>query len=443
MSGIQRTLIAGNADKIAQNFAERIAANYQAAIIAAGGSISATQLTAVKAFVKTGFKDRWWFSIVDCCLFLGADLTSSLVKIVAAPGAGTSYVSHNLVSGDYGATTGITVSGNTTKYIGSGVIPADQGLGANNLLLVTGSVGPVNAQATWGCDEADGGNIACISGLLYAASGNRTQNVSWGISYNCAVTYMPAHEIGVLDGIRTFDQLSNGSDGTFSTEIEMFRTTKFGTKYIANTANIGFFAVGKMVTESQLRSMSAAVLRLHRAARAIATPTRYVFLGDSITFGQGVTNAQEYATLVAAARSAEATNIAISGTEMISDGNGLAGRHRYRGTETFPIHTFFCMLGTNDLVIEDATTNGDAAVIASQQHRVVILSVSYTTRANQTKVLAWVDGALAAASDAGVIGIDTCRPMIDTGNPGQFLGDTVHLNDVGHAFVRDLILAVI
>jgi lysophospholipase L1-like esterase len=115
------------------------------------------------------------------------------------------------------------------------------------------------------------------------------------------------------------------------------------------------------------------------------------------------------------------------------------------------------MLGSNDFVVEDVTTNGDPTVIAlygsyivtmanvlsGQGAQVIILSIPYSTRTNQTKLLAWVDGALAAATTAGVIGIDTCRPMIATGDPGQFLVDDVHLNDAGHALVRDLILAVI
>ncbi len=460
MSGYQRTLIAGNADKLASNFANQVAASYQAAIIAAGGSISATHLTAVKAFVKTGYKDRWWFAIVDCCLFLGADLTSALVKIVAAPGAGTSYVNHNCVSGDYGATTGVSVSGNSTKYLSTGVIPADQGLGKTNISMLFGSTGVPNAASVWGCDETDPGNTSCVSGNPLSSQGNRGQSMDWSQSYTMGNSYMPTQVIGAQDGIRTFDQSGgNASDGTFVTEIEMFRVTKFAVRYIANTANAGFFAIGRMMTERQLRSMSAAAIRLHWAARTGTPATRYVYMGDSITHGQGVTDPNNtYPFLVNAARSVTSTtNTGIPGTDMGLDGNGLAGQHRYRGTETLPITKFFCMLGSNDVGNEDHTTDGDPVAIANyrsylvtmanvlkgQGAQVIILSIPWTTRVNQTKCLAWVDGALGAASDAGVIGIDTCRPMIDSGDPGQYLGDTVHLNIAGHAKVADLILAVI
>ncbi len=457
MSGVLRTLRTGNPDKIANNFADGVLARYQTALAAAGGSISATQLAAVRTFVKTGFRDRWWFSLVDCCLFLGADLTSGLVKIVAAPGAGASYVAHGVLSGDYGVNSGVTVAA-INRYMSSGVVPTDQGLSTYNLTLVAGAVGPVNAVGTWGCDEPDGAKIAFGAGLLFASHGIRSAAVVWGASYSIAAGFMPTYMIGALDGIRTFDQFGGSFDDgtTFNNQIEIFRTTKFGTQYTVNAANIGFFAVGKMMTEPQLRSISAAVTRLHRSARSITT-SRYVFMGDSITYGQGVTPDTRYSSMVAVNKGVLEVNTGIAGTEMISNGNGLAGRNRYRGTEQFPIHTFFCMLGSNDISIEDATTNGDSAVIAlyrsylvtmanvlkGQGARVVILSIPWTTRGNETKVLAWVDGALGAATDAGVIGIDIARPMIASGDPQQYLGDSVHPNTLGHQFIRDLILAAI
>lgn len=432
---------------------------YRAAIRAAGGQISVPQLTALNRFVKTGKAAGWYSKLIDCCPLLGTSITAGLVKLVAAPGAGASYVNNGV--GGYDENGGLTVSGNTTGYVSTGVIPGNHGLSDTNLSMGFGSViGPTySGQGLIGCHEADVSDVAALSVQPYGGFGIRNA-LALTRCYCGAFSYGVNTTRSAMDGIRTADVPVNNAVANVNNELELFRVTKTGVRYLTGTGNVGFFFVGSDMTANDLRSLTAAARQLHLSARGVTVTTRDVVLGDSITKGQGIANqANVWVEIVRAARSSDLLNLGFSGTTFLdAAGSGtLAGENRYLGSDAFPISTWFCMMGSNDIAVADLTTNGDSSVLMSyrtklalmadtlqaQGAQVVICSLPYTTRGNATKVLAWADAALNAALDAGAIGVDTCRPMIASGNPGQYLQDDVHLNEAGQALVADLVLGAL
>lgn len=100
-------------------------------ILAHAGTISASSLLAVDAFVNACKNSGVWPKIIDCGLFIGDQLAAALTKVVSA--SGSAYLTnHNFVGGDYteqGASGGLTPDG-ATKYLDTGVLANAAGLAA-------------------------------------------------------------------------------------------------------------------------------------------------------------------------------------------------------------------------------------------------------------------------------------------------------------------------
>jgi hypothetical protein len=97
--------------------------NYQSRIIAAGSSISNTQLTYIETFVISLKSYNNWNFIDRLNVFCGNDLTAALVPLKNSIGA-TTDINNNFVSADYGLINGITggnTGGGLKKYIDTGV----------------------------------------------------------------------------------------------------------------------------------------------------------------------------------------------------------------------------------------------------------------------------------------------------------------------------------
>jgi hypothetical protein len=112
------------------------AAAWRTAVVANGGSVSGTTLSAVNKFCKAidsaGIRDRFY----RLNLFCGTGLNACLVPLFRGPSLGgtqygnTTDTNNNFVSGDYvesGASGGLLGNG-TTKYLETGLNPYSAGL---------------------------------------------------------------------------------------------------------------------------------------------------------------------------------------------------------------------------------------------------------------------------------------------------------------------------
>jgi hypothetical protein len=109
---------------------------WRTAVIANGGTVSGTTLSAVDKFCKAidaaGIRDRFYRLNLFCGSFLGA-----LVPLYRGPSrSGTQYggtidTNNNFVSGDYAESDGL-LGNTTTKWLNTGFAPDSAGMSANS-----------------------------------------------------------------------------------------------------------------------------------------------------------------------------------------------------------------------------------------------------------------------------------------------------------------------
>ncbi len=429
---------------------------YEAAIISAGGTLSAAQKEAARVFIARGITDGWWDKIIDCGLFLGSNLAAGLVKLKAAPTTGTSYTNHNFLEGDYGTTTGLTTGpANATKYLSTDVVPSDQSLSINDLSHGLGMLNPTVVDNYLMGDNPSAG----LNTAIFARPPISMRAMAWTRSYCGAVSYGASLVRGAMDGV-SVQSFANGATDPVEAEITLFKVTSFGTEFFGS-GTVTFAFIGPELTAADLRSITAAARRVHVAARDGSYALRYAVVGDSIT-----ANNWGWINTVAANHSMSVLNLAASSTYWLQDvDSGLGGKNRLVGINAFPVDRLFIAMGTNDINNSDGTTDGDASLISNYRDTLatacatlitygiepIIVSIAWMGTANETKLLAWTDGALGAATDAGVVGVDVCRAMIDAGvegDPTMFYDvgagpDYIHPNEDGHAFIASVVEAAL
>lgn len=118
--------------------------DWQARVIAAGGTASATTLQAMDTFcnaidAQSGLRG----AITRLNLFCGDQLAAALVPLYRAESAGATAkgnatdTNFNFVAGDYSASGGLTGNG-SSKYLNTGLLPSQVGTGTSGHLSVSG-----------------------------------------------------------------------------------------------------------------------------------------------------------------------------------------------------------------------------------------------------------------------------------------------------------------
>lgn len=98
------------------------AAAWGTAVTAAGGTYSASTLSAMSTFAKAAKASGYWDKLNRINLFAGDQLTAALVPLKVGGGS-TTETNVNFVAGDYTEATGLTGNG-TTKYLNTGLTPS-------------------------------------------------------------------------------------------------------------------------------------------------------------------------------------------------------------------------------------------------------------------------------------------------------------------------------
>lgn len=93
--------------------------DYQARVLAAGGTIQAATLNAVDAFVDNTKASGVWQLLVDVGVFAGDQLTAALVKLKYPNGVQSTLTNIGFLNGDYAVNTGLI--GRGAQYLRTGV----------------------------------------------------------------------------------------------------------------------------------------------------------------------------------------------------------------------------------------------------------------------------------------------------------------------------------
>jgi lysophospholipase L1-like esterase len=442
---------------------------YISRITSAGGALDAATINAVDRFYLRGKIDGWLPLLKWAWCPLGSNLNASLVNLVATSGVPISLTNNNFTESDYSQPLGFgsgTVA-NTTKYLASGIIPSSLGLTQRNLSMGVFVPDDSEKNGTYymGLTPASGTTpIYCASFPLNIGQPsyeNRGYSPSINIiSFNNSTTWH-SNINGVSSRNSTAATLGTTA---LDTELNLFRVRNNGTFSFAK-GRLGFFFLGDPLTAAQSKSLNHAIYDLNvGAGRINVNGGLTLFLGDSITLGQGATSSSNgrWTTQLCRFLGSREQNVGVASSQLrqtITTGgatNGIIGGYQ-RHTEmlTIPANSIVIMYGTNDMGSADSTTDGDATIIAdfksklsvmisnfmNQRLRVLVASPPWTGNVSATKNLAYVAAVAEVCALRGATFIDAYHLFLDTGTPSSYFGDNLHPNDSGHTLLANAVYA--
>lgn len=248
------------------------AAAWKTAVVANGGSVSGTTLSAVDKFCKTidaaGIRDRFY----RLNLFAGTGLSACLVPLYRGPSfAGTQYgnttdTNNNFVSGDYaetGASGGLAGNG-SSKYLNTGLKASEIGVSGHAAIYHRATIANAGAAMV---RVSDG--VAHIFGLDYS-TGVTNMRGFWGSASTAAFGATGGGFHAVTRRSATdLECYRNGSSvGTNTTSVTptapaqpfyIFASNQNGSAGIYSAASLQGYSLGLSMTASQVTSYDTAM----------------------------------------------------------------------------------------------------------------------------------------------------------------------------------------
>jgi lysophospholipase L1-like esterase len=434
--------------------------DYEARVIAAGSSIDAFVLEAYDRLVVTGKRDGW-FALQKLILpFCGSSLAVALAQAINTDGVTTAGT--NFVPGNYTQEGGLVGTG--TQFVSTGVIPTALGLSSSNLSF---------------CCVAAGGfsNVANIIGSTPAGADSKpvwSPGDSYGLTRYDGNTYGRAADttvraitwsgrvgglVACADGSIQSSGSSTPTSVNLNAEILLLRGHAPDNNPYTTTGTLHFFSVGSALTDAQALSLNRAAMDFVNAVRPQPCSAALNVVGDSNGFGLGA-NATRWSVLLSRRLGLREVNGSMPGRRT-SDTVAIIPRLvdiQVNAVNRPSASVVILATGTNDMILTDATTNGNATVITNYQtnignvatavlatgRRVVILGVPYCSSVNSTKNTAYSNAGIAAARTAGVDYADAYYLFSDIASPSTTLqGDGVHFSTLGHQMIRDQLIRVL
>ena len=251
-----------------------------------------------------------------------------------------------------------------------------------------------------------------------------------------------------------------GAAATILTEVSLFKAKDAGnTGYAGGKTNFSFFGYG--MSQSQLQSLELASIELLTVCgRLPSLGGVAIFDGDSITIGVGATTKPNtYASQLSRKLGLRELNISQGSTLLSSALNNdkVPGYLRDADLDKLPATTIIRNWLTNDSLIRDATTNGDATIIADckakyttmNQHaialnlRVLICGIGYCTSVTLIKCRAYNTAIAEMCRTLNIPFFNWLEVMLDydnitvSGSASSLLADFVHPNNLGHKLLAD------
>ena len=437
----------------------------------AGDILTADEINAIDSFIVKGRNDGWLSTLKWVWAPFGGKLVGSLVNLIAVSGVPSSLFNTNFVEADYekdlGFGTGATV--NTTKWLDAGFVPGDLGITGDNVSF--GVFAPMEVlTAGYYMGFANNPNTPTLSVLSYTV--RAIQDTTGGIG--SASGYAPCLQSVSYGAANVFNAYVNTVNSANSTNtivtnkvIDTTNLSLFKSRTTYAGGKLCFAFMGTYMTPAQNKSFNSAVADLMvKTNRLKIDGGKGKFIGDSITNGAGVTaGVNRWSSVVASQLNIKEINYGVGSSQLrqnvpTATGLGIAGGfQRYLDMRALQGNTVFCMYGTNDMNVADATTNGDATLLADYRSKlttmvnswkaermtVVLLSPPFNavSSTNITKRNAWQQACLTVAKNTGSLFVDTETVFTDTANAAGFFPDNLHPDNTGHAMIANLCVSVV
>jgi lysophospholipase L1-like esterase len=443
---------------------DQLTVDYVNAMTLAGDNVSTTARYAFNDFVLESRLEGSLPYIVFFAPNYGSKLSGAMVKFIVDDSGTRSMVPVNLSESDYVPYKGYNLTSNTNKRVQTGLIPANNGLTKNNILLAAATtdytLNSLPSGSLVGDNPPTGGNnISIEAGAKVIALGPKVVNVQVGNKRSILLNVELATTANFFLGAGQFAyDTTTGAAGTgvLDSEVTLFQTTGFGSIY-RQIGSLSYVLFAKGMPKVMAKKLSVSLYRLYEKLGVIdSTGGVSVFFGDSITAAQSVTKATDaFSTLVSIATGTKELNLGMPGSELTrTQQNIVGGFQRYQDIFSMKISNLFIAYGANDMRGADSTTNGDPVKIedfGSKIETIIqdaknagikthVISPPYNTDASITKQNAYQARLALAAINKKVPFVDVFNAHLDTGSTATYLSDSVHLNTAGHALAADAIL---
>lgn len=423
--------------------------NYLTRVTANGGTLSATEITAVTDFVESMKAEGLWDKMVEVGMFNG-DFAAFPVKLKVATGVDDVLVNSGFIAGQYDRYTGITTDG--VNDLLTGVVPADHGMtGANQAagvyLCRASGTGIALGAAGFYMGWADA-HTAAMSGVTISGTAGQAERL------------MTLTTDGADVKLYLADALDVTATHTSSDATNAVRIGSFIGSFQADDQQVQGYFLSEGLSSTEVATLSG-LWDTFMEARISAAPVGIVFFGDSITFGlNATTDADSYANIVASGLGLTEINSGISGTTLQSPDPDFAANDgrtncysRISARRPSKVHIQY---GVVD-IIQTVAGGYTPANFQAQLEEVIdiILATSgltvndicigspsyitaYSGDGSDVRAAAYAAAAEAAATVKGTRFADVYAATFE--HP-EYLDDGIHPNDAGMAVIASTILA--
>lgn len=439
--------------------------DYSDRVTLSGGTLSASDVDLLKVFVTTLAQAGIWNKIVDCSFIGFGGFAGCLNKAKYASSSFKELLNTNFVSGDY-SVSGL-LSSVSTKYLDTQIVPGLYGLNRNDFSMgcyMAQDVG-TSFQYLMGDNEVSGrGRVLLTKGNLSIIADSGTTNISRTL---CGTNVNDPHFVGFSMGtnislMEGFQQVL-GSDTsqvavtsnalTLDTNIRLLRGRDSGGE-VGGNGQIAFYWIGHELSYAEMTILQKAVKAVLIAKGAITDTNEICCVGDSITFGQQVTMAQRYSTLLATALSRREINFGIPSSVLRVDNGAvpsLFSRYTQLANTNYLNSHFHFQYGVNDYNYGAGVTADFTAKYITIIEYLLNLGVANTnisigspSPVNTGVLVATQTGFRDAVEDAcqatGVYYAPVYDKIMDNGGYATNLTpDQIHLNAAGHILVADCV----
>lgn len=421
-----------------------VLARLRTTIIAAGSTVSESDLLALRDPLDALMRSTLWGKLVELWVPVGNTVAGALCKI---KGTTLAMTGNGLVDADY--TRWLGVSGNgTSKDITTNF----------NAAALTASWGM--AVYPTGPNIVSGGHMLAGDGSsTYLGFGNGDCKINGSSTMNLnPVQRMLAIQnqtgVGASSYYGGYQFLSTTAGATNAGAI---RLMSYAGAFYSDIPIGGFAAWSPVLTASEMLMLSRFFDDCSYLLGRSGVQPMLVCAGDSNTIGVGLGSptTTRWAALLAADIGAVELNSGVSGSG-ISSAIGGAGAHwvdQYQVSKTNSNGTLLtCMFGTNDdrYLVPMSQYASDYETWLNYQFSmgwqpgdVVIISPIAATDvlSSSTRQQAMRNACLALAAKYGTMYVDGYATTV--GQPTYFQVDSLHLSTVGHAALKTAVLSVI
>lgn len=434
---------------------------YYKRILAARGDISLTTLLELDGLIQQSKQEGWREYVIEWLPFCGTNLNAALCKLVTPDSCPDRLINHGFTAAHYSEADGFGVtSGNSSKWLETGLIPGNHGLGRDNICMIVDSpsesvvAGDYSGNTIGDLIEGNAGQ----PGIRYFHWQNGTAcgfpTFLWQTTSRCAKTVaINSGAGGILDvsadGI-PLEKWTSSSAGTggLTGEIGLWKCTRFSATVFENGV-LGMVLFCRHMPTELARLANAAVSEFSRKIRGIYGTPEIVHIGDSITACQGATinNLNGFAPRVARALGLCSRNLGSLSAMLSQNTNqiGLVNQIDYLLKLDAQVYTL--MGGTNDgqgsvtAEVYGTALNTIAAKFRAANKRLVICSPCYSTNSTYSVTLqrAYAAKCEEAAATYECVYADTNNAIASQTTPTDFMADENHPNDAGHKLMADCI----